>query len=136
MTRSLAEASSLDTVVGACVADPDRWMTAIDDQAKAVCRDCPRRWLCAREACEMPRAEGDVGRRRHPRSGARARSRASAAAVIGRAGWLSGPRFVVRQAKKFWQLLSQCSPMVSQAGRMTGNDHPNRPAQPPCHALW
>jgi WhiB family redox-sensing transcriptional regulator len=58
MTRSLAEASSLDTVVGACVADPDRWMTAIDDQAKAVCRDCPRRWLCAREACEMPRAEG------------------------------------------------------------------------------
>jgi WhiB family transcriptional regulator, redox-sensing transcriptional regulator len=56
--RSLAEASSLDTVVGACVADPDRWMTAIDDQAKAVCRDCPRRWLCAREACEMPRAEG------------------------------------------------------------------------------
>jgi hypothetical protein len=95
MTRSLAEASSLDTVVGACVADPDRWMTAIDDQAKAVCRDCPRRWLCAREACEMPRAEGDVGWRRHPRSGARARSRASAAAVIGRAGWLSGPRFVV-----------------------------------------
>jgi WhiB family transcriptional regulator, redox-sensing transcriptional regulator len=58
MTRSLAEVSSLDTIVGACVADPDRWMTAIDDQAKAVCRDCPRRWLCAREACEMPRAEG------------------------------------------------------------------------------
>jgi WhiB family transcriptional regulator, redox-sensing transcriptional regulator len=58
MTRALAEASSLDTVVGACVADPDRWITAIDDQAKAVCRDCPRRWLCARDACEMPRAEG------------------------------------------------------------------------------
>ena len=58
MTRSLAEVSSLDTVVGACVDDPDRWMTAIDDQAKAVCRSCPRRWLCARQACEMPRAEG------------------------------------------------------------------------------
>jgi WhiB family redox-sensing transcriptional regulator len=81
MTRSLAEASSLDTVVGACVADPDRWMTAIDDQAKAVYRDCPRRWLCGREACEMPRAEGmwagvvipEAGRgrahaRRRPRS--------------------------------------------------------------------
>jgi WhiB family transcriptional regulator, redox-sensing transcriptional regulator len=58
MTRSPAKATSLDAVVGACVADPDRWTTAIDDQAKAVCRDCPRRWLCAREACEMPRAEG------------------------------------------------------------------------------
>jgi WhiB family transcriptional regulator, redox-sensing transcriptional regulator len=58
MTRSLAVVSSLDTVVGACVDDPDRWMTAIDDQAKAVCRSCPRRWLCARQACEMPRAEG------------------------------------------------------------------------------
>jgi WhiB family transcriptional regulator, redox-sensing transcriptional regulator len=58
MTRSLAEVRSLDTVVGACVDDPDRWMMAVDDEAKAVCRNCPRRWLCAREACEMPGAEG------------------------------------------------------------------------------
>jgi WhiB family transcriptional regulator, redox-sensing transcriptional regulator len=58
MTRPLVDLSSLDTVVGACVDDPDRWMTAIDDAAKAVCRNCPRRLLCAREACEMPGAEG------------------------------------------------------------------------------
>jgi WhiB family transcriptional regulator, redox-sensing transcriptional regulator len=41
-----------------CVDDPDRWITTIDEQAKAACLHCPRRWLCAREACEMPRAEG------------------------------------------------------------------------------
>lgn len=58
MTRSLAEVASLDAVVGACVEDPERWMTAVDEHAKAMCRHCPRRWLCAREACEMPRAEG------------------------------------------------------------------------------
>jgi WhiB family transcriptional regulator, redox-sensing transcriptional regulator len=58
MTRSLAEVSSLDTVVRACIDDPDRWMAAIDDAAKAVCRNCAGRWLCAREACEMPGAEG------------------------------------------------------------------------------
>jgi WhiB family transcriptional regulator, redox-sensing transcriptional regulator len=23
-----------------------------------LCRSCPRRWLCAREACEVPHAEG------------------------------------------------------------------------------
>lgn len=35
------------------------WTTATaDDEAKAICRSCPRRWLCAREAYESPRAEG------------------------------------------------------------------------------
>jgi WhiB family transcriptional regulator, redox-sensing transcriptional regulator len=43
---------------GACTRDPDRWTTAPDDEAKALCRACPRRWLCAREACELPGAEG------------------------------------------------------------------------------
>jgi WhiB family transcriptional regulator, redox-sensing transcriptional regulator len=57
-TRSLAEVLSPEAVVGACVDDPERWITTIDEQAKAACLDCPRRWLCAREACEMPRAEG------------------------------------------------------------------------------
>ena len=57
MTR-LVNILSLDGVVGACATDPDRWMTAVDDGAKALCRSCPRRWLCAREACEVPRAEG------------------------------------------------------------------------------
>jgi WhiB family redox-sensing transcriptional regulator len=43
---------------GACMRDPNRWTTAPDDEAKGVCRACPRRWLCAREACELPGAEG------------------------------------------------------------------------------
>ncbi|MBV8786722.1 MAG: WhiB family transcriptional regulator [Mycobacterium sp.] len=43
---------------GACTRDPDRWTTAPDDGAKALCRACPRRWLCAREACESPGAQG------------------------------------------------------------------------------
>jgi WhiB family transcriptional regulator, redox-sensing transcriptional regulator len=42
----------------ACMRDPDRWTTAPDDEAKALCRACPRRWLCARDACEVPGAEG------------------------------------------------------------------------------
>lgn len=44
--------------IGACIQDPDRWMTATDAQTKAVCRACPRRWLCAKEAYEMPGAQG------------------------------------------------------------------------------
>ncbi|CQD06269.1 WhiB family transcriptional regulator [Mycobacterium europaeum] len=43
---------------GACTQDPERWTTAPDAEAKAVCRRCPRRWACAREACELPGAEG------------------------------------------------------------------------------
>lgn len=42
----------------ACVRDPDRWTTAPDEGAKALCRVCPRRWPCARDACELPGAEG------------------------------------------------------------------------------
>jgi hypothetical protein len=30
MTRSLAEVSSPEAVVGACVDDPERWITTID----------------------------------------------------------------------------------------------------------
>jgi WhiB family redox-sensing transcriptional regulator len=44
--------------LGACAKDPDRWTTAPDDEAKALCRACPRRWLCAREAVESTGAEG------------------------------------------------------------------------------
>ena len=42
----------------ACASDPDRWTTTPDDGAKALCRTCPARWLCAREACKTPGAEG------------------------------------------------------------------------------
>jgi WhiB family redox-sensing transcriptional regulator len=41
-----------------CADDPDRWTTSPDDGAKALCRACPRRWLCAQEACRTPGAEG------------------------------------------------------------------------------
>lgn len=41
-----------------CTRDPDRWTTTADDGAKALCRACPRRWQCAREACVTPGAVG------------------------------------------------------------------------------
>jgi WhiB family transcriptional regulator, redox-sensing transcriptional regulator len=44
--------------LGACAQDPDRWTTNPDDEAKALCRACPRRWSCARDAIESPAAEG------------------------------------------------------------------------------
>ncbi|MGN7778882.1 MULTISPECIES: WhiB family transcriptional regulator [Actinomycetes] len=44
--------------VGECTRDPERWTITADEDAKTVCRMCPRRWACAREACELPRAEG------------------------------------------------------------------------------
>jgi WhiB family redox-sensing transcriptional regulator len=47
-----------ETPVGECAKDPERWTTTADDEAKTICRACPRRWLCAREAVELPRAEG------------------------------------------------------------------------------
>lgn len=50
-------------IVGECTKDPDRWMSGASprggsEAAKAVCRGCARRWLCAREAVETPGAEG------------------------------------------------------------------------------
>jgi WhiB family redox-sensing transcriptional regulator len=44
--------------IGECTRDPDRWTSTADEEAKTICRLCPRRWACAREACELPRAEG------------------------------------------------------------------------------
>jgi WhiB family redox-sensing transcriptional regulator len=44
--------------IGECTRDPERWVAAADEGAKAICRVCPRRWACAREACELPKAEG------------------------------------------------------------------------------
>jgi WhiB family redox-sensing transcriptional regulator len=43
-----------------CLDDPDRWSEAGDDdtELKVLCRRCPRRWLCAKEAVETPGAEG------------------------------------------------------------------------------
>jgi WhiB family transcriptional regulator, redox-sensing transcriptional regulator len=47
-----------DAPLGACTRDPDRWTMTADEGAKAICRGCPRRWRCARQACETPAAEG------------------------------------------------------------------------------
>jgi len=46
------------SLLTACAKDPDRWTTRPDDEAKALCRACPRRWMCAREAVESSGAEG------------------------------------------------------------------------------
>lgn len=47
-----------DLPMGPCTQDPDRWTTTADEGAKALCRACPLRWRCAREACMTPGAEG------------------------------------------------------------------------------
>ena len=49
-----------DALLTACAQDPDRWASAteVDEEAKALCRACPRRWDCAREACELPGVQG------------------------------------------------------------------------------
>ena len=44
--------------LGECTRDPERWTTVADEDAKSICRVCPRRWACAREAVELPKAEG------------------------------------------------------------------------------
>jgi len=41
--------------------NPDRWADGGNDPAlKELCRGCPRRWLCAKEAVQTPRIEGMV----------------------------------------------------------------------------
>jgi WhiB family transcriptional regulator, redox-sensing transcriptional regulator len=44
--------------LGVCTQDPDRWTTTPDDEAKMLCRACPRRWSCAKDAVELSGAEG------------------------------------------------------------------------------
>ena len=73
-----------ETPVGACTRDPERWTTSADEDAKAICRACPRRWLCAREACELPRAEGLWAGIVHPGRRARTHVCPAAAALAGR----------------------------------------------------
>jgi WhiB family redox-sensing transcriptional regulator len=42
-----------------CIDDADRWLDGGDDpELKALCRACPRRWLCAEEALATPGAQG------------------------------------------------------------------------------
>lgn len=60
MTATVALMSQpTDEYVPVCTTDPERWTTTTpDDEAKALCRACPLRWRCAREAWETPGAEG------------------------------------------------------------------------------
>ena len=64
MTASRTRPASANPVgidglpLGECATDPERWTTAADEGAKSSCRMCPRRWACAREAVELPRAAG------------------------------------------------------------------------------
>jgi WhiB family redox-sensing transcriptional regulator len=58
MTAMLS-ASPRRTPATPCRFDPERWAAGGDDpELKALCRACPRRWLCAKEAVETPGAEG------------------------------------------------------------------------------
>ena len=40
--------------IGACIRDPERWTTRADEEAKAICRECPRRWLCVLAFLPLP----------------------------------------------------------------------------------
>jgi WhiB family transcriptional regulator, redox-sensing transcriptional regulator len=53
----------------ACARDPERWTTTADEGAKALCRSCPRRWVCAQQACKTPGAEGVWAGIRIPEAG-------------------------------------------------------------------
>ncbi len=58
MTRAFQVSSLQNAPIGACAQDPDRWALGPDEGAKELCRTCPRRWLCAQEACQTPGAVG------------------------------------------------------------------------------
>ena len=68
-----------------CLADPDRWAEGGNDpELKALCRGCPRRWLCAKEALETPAAVGHVVGRSPPQRRPRTHVRPASAALVGR----------------------------------------------------
>lgn len=53
-----------------CAVDPDRWVDCADDPAlKGLCRGCPRRWLCAKQALRTPGIVGMVAGVRVPKEG-------------------------------------------------------------------
>nr|WP_041315903.1 WhiB family transcriptional regulator [Mycobacterium sp. JS623] len=48
-------------MVTPCMADPDRWDAGGDDpELKALCRGCPRRFTCAKDALHSPGIAGMV----------------------------------------------------------------------------
>ena len=44
-----------------CLADPDRWSDGGEDsELKVLCRGCPRRFQCAKDALDTPGIQGTV----------------------------------------------------------------------------
>jgi WhiB family transcriptional regulator, redox-sensing transcriptional regulator len=53
-----------------CLTDPERWFTGGHDaELKTLCRGCPRRWTCAKEALDTPGIEGVVAGVHVPKDG-------------------------------------------------------------------
>ena len=60
----------IPVTVTPCASDPDRWTEAGDDpRLKSLCRGCPRRFLCAKEALDTPFIEGMVAGVYMPKEG-------------------------------------------------------------------
>jgi WhiB family redox-sensing transcriptional regulator len=79
--------------VSPCLADPDRWAEGGDDpELKALCRGCPRRWLCANEALQTPDIEGMVAGVYVPKDGrARAFALRQLQSLAAHAGYAAQP---------------------------------------------
>jgi WhiB family redox-sensing transcriptional regulator len=56
--KSMTATVLYEIPLGVCTQDPDRWTETPDAEAKTLCRACPRRWMCARDAVESSGAEG------------------------------------------------------------------------------
>ena len=53
-----------------CVQNPDRWADGGNEPTlKALCRSCPRRWLCAKEALHTPAIVGIIAGVNVPKDG-------------------------------------------------------------------
>jgi WhiB family redox-sensing transcriptional regulator len=72
-----APVGARDGLPSPCVAAPDRWLEGGDaPELKALCRGCPRRWQCAKDALQTPAAEGMWAAVYIPSEGRRARTSA------------------------------------------------------------
>ena len=68
MTVALAPIAVTETP---CLSDPDLWTESDADNPslKSLCRGCPRRFLCAKEALKTPFIEGMVAGVHVPKEG-------------------------------------------------------------------
>lgn len=79
-----------------CLVDPDRWVDGGNDPAlKALCRGCPRRWRCAKEAANMTGIEGMVAGVHIPKEGrGRGFALRQLQSLAAHVGYVSQPTFV------------------------------------------